>query len=473
MFTANQLIQLIDEALSGWNVYVKRIPMLKAAVSVLERINKKKFKAYIVGGTVRDLVLGTDPHDIDIATNMPIDEINKLFKTYELGRSTDYGIVIIKEKGFDFEIAQFRSDGVYIDGRRPETVEIKGSFKDDAERRDFTINAMGIDKDGNIIDYFNGQKDIKNKLLRTVGDPNDRFGEDKLRIMRAARFAAKFGMEIDKDTKKAAIKVSKEITKLSVERIRDELFKSASMGSDKFAKYLRILDDFKVLQVILPEIAALKYKPHTKQHHPESDNVFGHVLRALEVSKTKKPIEQLAILLHDVGKLITQGVGKSSSHHTYYGHAERGIKLVDDISRRLKLANKDREALLFAVGNHMRFHNILGMKPSKVAKMVNDDNWDVLKIVAYADRAVRSRNDGTIDKDYQDIIKRAIEIKDKYGIQKLDKISKMASGERIMKLTGLKPGKEVGVIKKNVMNWIIDNNVNDQEAIDNYIKDLT
>jgi len=224
MITAIQLLTILDEALAGWKSYVKRIPMLRAGVKVLEKINKKGFKAYIVGGTVRDLVLGQEPHDIDIATNMSMSEIKKLFKTYELGKSTDYGIVVIREKGFSFELAQFRADGSYVDGRRPETVEIKGTFKEDAERRDFTINAMAIDKTGNIIDYFNGRKDIKNKVLRTVGDPKKRFGEDKLRIMRAARFAAKLDMDIDKDTRSTARKLAKDMTQLSAERIKDELF---------------------------------------------------------------------------------------------------------------------------------------------------------------------------------------------------------------------------------------------------------
>lgn len=470
MITAIQLLTILDEALAGWKSYVKRIPMLRAGVKVLEKINKKGFKAYIVGGTVRDLVLGQEPHDIDIATNMSMSEIKKLFKTYELGKSTDYGIVVIREKGFSFELAQFRADGSYVDGRRPETVEIKGTFKEDAERRDFTINAMAIDKTGNIIDYFNGRKDIKNKVLRTVGDPKKRFGEDKLRIMRAARFAAKLDMDIDKDTRSTARKLAKDMTQLSAERIKDELFKSASLGGKKFARYLRILDDLKILQIILPELAALKYKPHTPQHHPESPDVFGHVLKALETTKTKDPVQQLAIMLHDVGKLTTQDVGKSTAHHTYYGHAEEGVKLVEIIARRLKLSNKEREAILFAVGNHMKFHKILGMKASKVAKLVHDDNWEVLKTVAFADRAVRKRI--TTDKQFDDILARAIEIKDKYGINKVQKVANLASGKRIMDLTGLKPGKEIGRIKTVTMDWVINNGIDNQKEVDDYILKL-
>ena len=184
------LINEAVEALKDWNKYVRRNKMLASAVTVLKKITKSKYKAYIVGGAVRDIVLGNKPKDVDIATNMPIDELAKLWKLADIGKSKDFGIVIIKEGGQMFEVAQFREDGKYIDGRRPESVKVTGSFEKDVARRDFTINAMGIDIKGNIIDYFDGRKDIKDKILRTVGDPMKRFSEDKLRIMRAARFSA-------------------------------------------------------------------------------------------------------------------------------------------------------------------------------------------------------------------------------------------------------------------------------------------
>jgi len=168
--------------------------------------------------------------------------------------------------------------------------------------------------------------------------------------------------------------------------------------------------------------------------------------------------------------LTTQDVGKSTAHHTYYGHAEEGVKLVEIIARRLKLSNKEREAILFAVGNHMKFHKILGMKASKVAKLVHDDNWEVLKTVAFADRAVRKRI--TTDKQFDDILARAIEIKDKYGINKVQKVANLASGKRIMDLTGLKPGKEIGRIKTVTMDWVINNGIDNQKEVDDYILKL-
>jgi len=154
-------------------------------------------------------------------------------------------------------------------GRRPESIKITGSFEKDAERRDFTINAMGIDKDGNIIDYFDGTKDIKDKVLRTVGNPKERFGEDYLRMLRAARFSAKLGFDIDPDTKQAAKDLASNIKGLATERIKDEIFKAASGTGDKFARFISELDDMGILDIILPEIVKLKGMEHNPEHHPE------------------------------------------------------------------------------------------------------------------------------------------------------------------------------------------------------------
>ena len=181
------LITEADEQLARWNEYLNDVPMLNSAVKVLKRIEAKGFDAYIVGGAVRDLILGEPIHDCDIATNCPIDVLDNMFKTHDIGKNRDFGIIVATVDGHTFEIAQFREDGTYLDGRRPESVKIVMSFKDDASRRDFTINSMGVDKDGNIIDYFDGKKDIQNKLIRTVGNPKDRFQEDYLRMLRVAR----------------------------------------------------------------------------------------------------------------------------------------------------------------------------------------------------------------------------------------------------------------------------------------------
>jgi len=461
------------EMFKDWMQYVKKNPELAAGVKVLQKINKAGYKAYIVGGPVRDITLGTQPNDIDIATNMPMKELNKMFKTYDIGKMKDFGIVVAKEGGHSFEIAQFRADGKYADGRRPETVTIKGSFEDDAGRRDFTVNAMGVNAKGEIIDYFDGRKDIKNKVLRTVGNPLKRFGEDYLRMMRLARFSSKLGFDIDPKTKKAAQKLSPNILSLAPERVKDELLKSAAQSGEKFAEYIKILGDLKILRLILPEVMNLKWFRENLQHHPETrgegGTVYSHVMAALKQSKSADPIKNLAILLHDVGKGVTFAPKPGAGTPTYYRHARKSVHLVNAIADRLKMSNSERDALIFGVGNHMKFHKILDMKPSKIARLANDDNWDVLVAVGHADEFSRGetfRHAGEFEK----IVDKAIEIKDKYGKKEVQKRIKLVDGNHVMNITGLKQGKQLGDIIRKTTEWIMDNDVKDQDVIDDYIR---
>jgi len=464
------------ESLKDWNTYIKRNKELYAAVKILKTIEKKGYSAYIVGGAVRDIVIGTDWKDIDLATNMPIDEISKIWKVHDIGKSKDFGIVVIKEGGYSMEISQFRSDGKYLDGRRPEKVNIVGSFKEDAGRRDFSCNSLAINSKGEIIDYFDGKKAIKNKILKTVGDPKERFGEDFLRLMRAPRIAADKGFEIEKETKKAIQKLSINITKMPPERIKDELLKAASMGGDKFAVYIKILDELKLLKYILPCVLQLKFFKENLHHHPEtrdkgsvSGTVWAHTMEALRKSNTADPIKNIAILLHDIGKGVTFSQEKGLPR--YLGHAKMSMKLVTDIASRLKMSNKEKYALQFAVGNHMKFHEILKMKPSKIFKLVNSNNWDVLVSVARADEFSR----GEVFKyagEFEKIVDKCIKIKEKYGLKSVEKRLKLVSGNRVMELTGLKQGKKVGEIIKKTTIFILDNEITDKEEIDKYIKDL-
>ena len=446
-----------------WKNYIEDNEMLAGAVSILKKITNRGFQAFIVGGSVRDIILGDSIHDVDIATNMPIDTIAKLWRSYDIGKSKDFGIVVVRENGIAYEIAQFRTDGTYSDGRRPETVTITTSFEDDASRRDLTINAMGIDVDGNIIDYFDGKKDIKNRVIRTVGNPHDRFGEDYLRMMRVPRFAAKLDFRIGTKTKDAIKDLAPNLSKLSVERVKEEIFKAATQSGDKFAKYIMELDDLGILNVILPEIVKYKEFEHSPKHHPEGD-VWQHTLEALKVNKVKDPIINLAILLHDIGKTVTFGQ-KEDGTPTYFGHAEEGMKLVDVIADRLKLSNDERNKIQFAVGNHMRFGEILKMKPSKIAKLVSDDNWDLLVAVSKADDFARG---SAISGDFEAIVDRAIEIRHRWGGSK-ERVTKLVDGRKVMELRGLKPSKAVGHIINVTTEFIIDNNISDQKMIDDFI----
>jgi tRNA nucleotidyltransferase/poly(A) polymerase len=354
-------------------------------------------------------------------------------------------------------------------GRKPTKVSFDVSLRDDLSRRDLTINALALDKEGNIIDYFNGKSDIKNKIIRAVGDPRKRFSEDHLRIFRVGRFSAKLGFKIDPETQKAAKELAPNVAKLSPERIRDEIIKAASQSGDKFADYILDLDKLGILEIILPEIVKQKEFTHFIEHHPEGKYVWDHTIAALRVNNIANPLINLSILLHDVGKPTTATV-RAHGGMAYFGHAEEGMKIVDDIAKRLKMSNDEKETLIFAVGNHMKFHLILGMKPSKIAKLVSDKNWDCLVAVAKADNFSRGKNFDYHD-DYDKIVEKAIEIKEKWGTKTMEKVVQIVNGHRVMELTGLKPSKAVGTIIKSVTDYIIDYNIDpsNQKAIDELI----
>lgn len=207
------------------------------ANQLMKQIQSYGYESYIVGGAVRDIVMGSNYiHDIDIATNMPMDEIKSKFKAYEYGGGEKHGTLIVKwQGGVTFELTQFRTEGTYTDGRRPDSVEFTSSFEEDVKRRDFTINAMGVDVDGVVIDYHGGCEDIADKLLRTVGDASERFSEDALRMVRAVRIASKLGFKIDATVLDAITQNKDLLTNVSKERMRDELQKLSEVGPQAFA----------------------------------------------------------------------------------------------------------------------------------------------------------------------------------------------------------------------------------------------
>lgn len=435
--------------------------MLKSSIKVLKQIEKNGYNAYIVGGTVRDIILGNKIKDIDISTNMPMDEIYKTFKrVYDIGKSKDFGIVVVKEDGFDFEVAQFRSN--------QEKINVKVDFKTDLGHRDVTINAMGIDSNGNIIDHFDGQRDIKEKVIRTVGNPLDRFEEDYLRMMRVCRFASKLDFCIEPKTLKTMKDKRHEIKNIAPERIKDELMKMATQTGDKFAKSIILLDQAGILDIILPEITNLKKFKEEMSHHPEAytngdGSVYYHVLSALKVNKIVDPIINLAILIHDIGKATSHEI--IDGKNRYFGHAEKSKDLVDNISNRLKLSNKEKDALMFATLNHMKIFNASQMKPTKIVNIVSNEHWPVLKAVFYCDKHCR---DGIMDKEkYIDVIDNMEKIYKKYGEKTVNNTLKVVDGNTVMKLTGLKPGKQIGDIIKKVTDIVV--NQGSKEKIEDII----
>jgi tRNA nucleotidyltransferase/poly(A) polymerase len=456
-----------------WDEAKQQSAELQSALKVMKKLNDAGFEAMIVGGAVRDFVLGKIPNDIDITTNATPDEVDKVFgKTYDIGKNKAMGVSVVKEGDFTFEVATYRTDA-YDDitkGKGADKVELSTSFKDDTARRDFTINALGIDADGNIVDHHGGIEHIDKKVISTVGDPNLRFAEDRVRQLRAIRFASRLGFDIDEKTMNAIKSNAPEIQKVAAERLAKEILKMAEQTGEKFAAAIQLLDQAELLQYILPEIYGLKEMPHNPIHHPEGGSkVLGHVLEALKTNKVADPTLNLAILFHDVGKLTTHGDGD-----TYHGHAGESKPLINKIAASLKLDNELRDAMLFAAENHMKVGDFLDMSNNKIAQLMSNKNFDLLMKVAEAD--FKARGETKFDqKEWDDIQKKIANIKEKFKDNDAIKaIRKVVNGNMVMGLRPeIKPSKAMGDIIDKTTAWILDNDIDvvkDINTIEDFIK---
>jgi len=431
------------------------------AMKLLSEIEALGYEAYIVGGTVRDILSGRRAEDVDITTNCPLKILEEIFDTYNIGQSKDFGICLICYKDMYFEIAQFRSDGKYLDGRRPESVKIGVSLDEDIMRRDFTINAMAMDKHGNIIDKVGGKEDLENKILRTVGDPSERFSEDYLRMLRAIRFAA-LGFNIENKTRMAIRRYNSKIIKIAPERIRGEFYKASKYGVKEFTNFIKLSDYFGLLSKIIPEVSILKYYKHNMRHHPEGTTVFDHVIKCLEIARTNDFTTLMAILLHDIGKGVTFSEDEKGVH--YYRHEVAGTDIAEHILTRLKFSNMEKDRILFAVRNHMKFNHILNMRPSKIARIAESPYFDTLVEVAWADEFSRGEefmHYGSFDRKLEkinEIIERQKQLA--YNRPLVDLID----GNLIMKLCNIKPSPLVGKIKRMVADKIMDESISDYKS---------
>ena len=255
--------------------------------------------AYIVGGAVRDYILKRECDDIDIATSVDIELIDKHFDTHDIGNNKDFGIVVVKFEDELFEVANYREDGDYSDGRRPDEVKIVNDFYTDSKRRDFTINAMAMDEDGNIIDHHNGQYDLAQGIIRTVGGVYNRFDEDQLRMFRAIRFATVLDFKLDEEIQDYISTFPYRIHNVSSERMWKEFWKMAE--SDNFHKGLLLMDELNFMKELLPEVSRFKEFDHYKEHHPEG-GVWDHVMSVVAHLGNKPAVVKLGGLFHDIGK---------------------------------------------------------------------------------------------------------------------------------------------------------------------------
>lgn len=336
------------------------------ALHIARALQANGYQAWLVGGCVRDLVLGHEPKDYDIATDAVPAQLVELFPGAELV-GAQFGVVLVD----GIEVATFRSDNSYADGRHPVSVVFEKDPGEDVRRRDFTINALLLDP-GNadlpasaVIDYVGGLDDLRSGLIRAIGDPERRFQEDHLRMLRAIRFAARFGFEIEPGTMAAIQKLHERIRRVSAERVREEILRILTGGHP--GRGFELLDESLLLDEILPEIAAMKGVEQPPEFHPEGD-VWVHTMMMLD-SLPERPPATLAmgVLLHDVGKPSTFRIAERIR---FDGHVEAGVRIAGDILKRLKFSNDDTDQILALVANHMRFGGVTKMRESTVKRFL-------------------------------------------------------------------------------------------------------
>ncbi len=361
-----------------------------AAVHIIRTLRHRHHKAYLVGGCVRDLLLGREPADFDVSTDATPEEVMRIFpETYAVG--AQFGVVLIplhslgmseiaEPEGFGgahphaIEVATFRSDGAYSDGRHPDSVRFSKDPEHDVQRRDFTINGLMLDPlDGDrVLDYVNGRSDLEARIIRTIGRPELRFGEDKLRMLRAIRFAARFEYTIESETFAAIQRLAPEIRQVSHERVRDELTKMLTEGQARRA--FELLDESRLLEHVLPEVKKMKGVAQPPQYHPEGD-VWIHTL--LLLSRLERGCSRTlawGALLHDVGKPPTFRIAPDRIR--FDGHVEIGTRMAEEICGRLRFSNDDIEQIAALVANHLRFADVRSMKESTFKRFIRLPKFD-------------------------------------------------------------------------------------------------
>jgi poly(A) polymerase len=342
---------------------------------ICRTLREAGYQAYLVGGCVRDLVLGREPADYDVATDATPDEVQRLFpRSLTLGAK--FGVVVVTEDSAHVEVATFRSDGGYSDGRHPVRVEYSKRPQDDVLRRDFTINALLMDPATNqVLDFVGGREDLRAGIIRAIGDAQHRFQEDNLRMMRAVRFAARFHYAIDDATFAAIQALAPHIRQVSLERIRDELTKMLTDGRARRA--FELLHESGLLVHVLPEVARMKGVAQPPQFHPEGD-VWTHTLLMIEQLKAgSSPTLAWGVLLHDVGKPPTFRPPCGPDNRIRFDeHVEVGTQMAVEICRRLRFSNEDTEQIRSLVANHLRFKDVLQMKPSTLKRFVRLNRFE-------------------------------------------------------------------------------------------------
>ena len=345
-------------------------PKLKVAVEIVRKLRAGKFQAYFVGGCVRDLVMDREPADYDVATDATPQQVLEIIpEGITVGEA--FGVIIVPREAGNVEVATFRSDGRYGDGRHPDDVSFARTPEEDVRRRDFTINGLLFDPvKKKVLDLVGGQTDIHRRVVRTIGDPLDRFAEDRLRMLRAVRFAARFDFALDPAALDAIRKLAPEIKTVSAERIRDEVLKILTEARAR--RGFELLDQTGLLAEVLPEVKRMQGVEQPPEFHPEGD-VWIHTLMMLEGLRSPSKTLALGVLLHDVGKPRTFSVRERIR---FDGHVEIGATMAEEICTRLRMPTRDTERVVELVRHHLRFKDFPRMKRSTQMRFLRMEGFD-------------------------------------------------------------------------------------------------
>lgn len=340
------------------------------AASIVERLRGAGYSAWLVGGCVRDLLLGRTPQDYDVATSARPGEVTALFPKAQLV-GAHFGVALVREDGVEVEVATFRSDRDYADGRRPEAVDFETDPRQDVLRRDFTINGLLMDPaTGETLDFVGGRADLEARRVRAIGDPEARFAEDHLRMLRAVRFAARLGFEIEPATFEAIRRLHGRIRLISAERVRDELARILTEGGAR--RGFELLEATGLLGEILPEAAALRGVEQPPEFHPEGD-VWTHTLIMLETMREPSLTLALGVLLHDAGKPRTF---RRADRIRFDGHAEESARMAVEILTRLRFSNQEIRQVEALVANHLRFKDVRKMRESTLKRFLRLERFE-------------------------------------------------------------------------------------------------
>ena len=426
---------------------------------VLNELNKYG-KGYIVGGAIRDHLMNRSPDDYDFATNINYSRLKNIFIQYypkEIGKS--FGILLIKVNKEKFEIAKFRKDIGILNGRHPESVKFVDEIAEDLKRRDFTINAMAYSRKNGLIDLYNGSSDIKNKLIRFVGDPGLRIKEDALRILRAVRFVSALGFDLETETKKAILKNKLQLKKISKERIREEF--SKILLSDYVDKGLLLMKELGILEIIIPEIEMLyEFNQNNPHHHKD---VFAHTVSVVKNTQ-KDLLTRITALFHDIGKPNTHSIDKNGISH-YYGHENNSAEIASAALRRLKFPNDFIRDVDVLIRNHMIIFEKPGAKAiKKFICKVGIENLDKIFDHFYADMSSKKP---PVDYSLIDSLKSKVdEIIDKN--ENIEKQDLEINGNDMLALKIQQ--KQISKIKNEIYEKVLDGNLeNNKKDIVNYI----